>query len=235
MNSFARFNAASKRYDVFIYEDIGEGWFGGLSAKTFSEWMADAKKQKANALDIYINSYGGSVFEGIAIYNQIKRFDGEKAVHIDGIAASIASVIAMAGDTIDISANATAMIHQAWGLAVGTAEDMRKSADSLELLDATILDTYVARTGGKREDISAWMTAETWMNADDCVKRGFADKKTEGTIVAASSSTKLLDKFKNAPAHIKQAAHGSIDANHMVARMQMRAASLNRGREPVRA
>jgi ATP-dependent Clp protease protease subunit len=235
MNSFARFNAASKRYDVFIYEDIGEGWFGGLGAKAFSEWMADAKKQKAAALDIYINSYGGSVFDGIAIYNQIKRFDGEKVVHIDGIAASIASVIAMAGDEIRISANGTMMIHAPWGMAIGTADDMRKSADSLDLLDDTILDTYVARTKAKRDDVSAWMEAETWMNADDCIKRGFADKKDDSAMAAAAATTKLLDKFKNVPQHLHKAAAGSIDANHMVARMQMRAASLNRGREPVRA
>lgn len=231
---YARYNAATKRAEIFIYEDIGEGWYGGLSAKAFSERMAEVRKEKAKALDIYINSYGGSVFDGIAIYNQIKRFEGEKIVHIDGIAASIASVIAMAGDTINIAANGTMMIHNAWGMAVGTAEDMRAMAESLELTNGTIRDTYVARTKAADKDVRAWMDAETWMNADQCVERGFADAKTSAaseSAIAAAATSKLLAQFKHAPAALK--ARGR-DTDVMLARMQMRTAKFA-GREPAKA
>ena len=101
------------RGEIYIYEDIGEGWFGGLTAKAFSDTMREIGD--VSALDIYINSPGGSVFDGVAIYNQIKRFNGEKIIHIDGIAASIASVIAMAGDEIRIASNGMMMIHDPWG------------------------------------------------------------------------------------------------------------------------
>lgn len=220
MKFFAK--AAGKRGEIYIYEDIGEGWFGGISAKSFSEAMRDLGK--VSALDIYINSYGGSVFDGIAIYNQIKRFDGEKVVHIDGIAASIASVIAMAGDEIVIAANGTVMIHDPWGMSVGTADEMRKCADSLDLTRDTILDTYLARTKGDRKKISDWMAAESWMNADQAVERGFADKKVDEKRVAASAS-KVCDKFKNMPADLKRAARAPAT---MMARMDMRTASLPR-------
>jgi ATP-dependent Clp protease protease subunit len=234
MTFFARFNAASKRGEIYIYEDIGEGWFGGISANSVKDRMAEVKKEKATALDIYINSYGGSVFDGIAIYNQIKRFDGEKIVHIDGIAASIASVIAMAGDEIRIASNGTMMIHNAWGMAIGTADDMRAMADSLELTNQTILDTYLSRTGANAKDVKKWMDAETWMNADQCIERGFANKKTDQHAgQAAAMTTKLLAKFKNTPDHLKRG--NALSADVMVARMQMRTAKMNRGREPVRA
>lgn len=220
MKFFAKANG--KRGEIYVYEDIGEGWFGGISAKSFSEALRDLGK--VDALDIYVNSCGGSVFDGIAIYNQIKRFSGEKVVHIDGIAASIASVIAMAGDEIVIAANGTVMIHDPWGMAVGTAEEMRKAADSLDLTRQTILDTYIARTKGDSKKISAWMDAETWMNADQAIERGFADRKVDEKRVAASAS-KVSDKFKNMPAELKRSAPG---ASSMLARMDMRTTQLKR-------
>jgi ATP-dependent Clp protease, protease subunit len=220
--------AKGKRADIYIYESIGEGWFGGITAKSFADTLKEIGK--VDALDIYINSPGGSVFDGIAIHNQIKRFAGEKIVHIDGIAASIASVVAMAGDEIRIADNGMMMIHQPWGMAIGTADDMRKYAESLDKVHDTILDTYVSKTSAKRDQVDAWMTDETWMNADECVERGFATSKTESKSVQAAFA--MLNKFKNVPDAVKRRASAPV---LQLARMNMRASNLSRGASPARA
>lgn len=217
-----------KRGEIYVYEAIGEGWFGGITAKSFADTVKSLGK--VDALDIYINSPGGSVFDGIAIFNQIKRFDGEKVVHIDGIAASIASVIAMAGDEIHVADNGMLMIHDPWGFAVGTSEEMRKYADSLDKVRDVILDTYVAKTGGDRKEISEWMAAETWMNADECMERGFCTKKVEEKQTNAHFS--MLAKFKNTPEPLRR--HG-VESRSLLARMGVRTAQMNRGPAPAKA
>lgn len=226
MKFFAKANG--KRGEIYIYEAIGEGWFGGITAKSFNDSMRELGA--VNALDIYINSPGGSVFDGIAIHNQIKRHAAaEKIVHVDGIAASIASVIAMAGTEIRIADNGMFMIHDPWGMSIGTAEEMRKQAEALDKIRDTLLDTYVAKTGGDRKQISQWMSEETWMNADESVSRGFATKKTEEKAVKASFA--MLEKFSKVPDRLKADAV-SLDAKF--ARMQMRASQLNRGASPAK-
>lgn len=227
MNFFAK--TKGKRGEIYIYEAIGEGWFGGITAKAFADTLRDLGK--VDALDIYINSPGGNVFDGIAIYNQIRRFNGERVVCIDGIAASIASVIAMAGDEIRIADNGMMMIHDAWGLAIGTADEMRKTADSLDKVNGTILDTYVARTKGERSKIADWMSEETWMNAAECVDRGFADKKTEEKKVEASAFP-LLAKFKNTPETMRRQ---GLSAKSLIAAAQARTINMNRGASPAKA
>lgn len=209
--------AKGKRADVYLYESIGEGWFGGITAKSFADSLKEIGK--VDALDIYINSPGGSVFDGIAIYNQIKRFAGEKIVHVDGVAASIASVIAMAGDEIRIADNGMVMIHDPYGMSVGTADELRKYADSLDKVRDTILDTYVSKTAGDRKQIGQWMADETWMNADEAIERGFATLKTEGKKVKAEFP--MLARFKNTPQALMQQStaistlRASVDARLM--------------------
>jgi ATP-dependent Clp protease protease subunit len=226
MKFFAK--ATGKRGEIYVYEAIGEGWFSGITAKSFSDSLKELGS--INSLDIYINSPGGSVFDGIAIYNQIKRHQAaEKVVHVDGIAASIASVIAMAGTEIRIADNGMFMIHDPWGMTIGTAEDMRKQAQALDKIRDTLLDTYVARTGGDRKQISAWMSDETWMNADECVSRGFASKKTAEKAVKAEFA--MLEKFANVPEALKRQAV-SVDAR--LASMSMRVAQMNRGASPAK-
>lgn len=225
MNFFAK--TKGKRGEIYVYEAIGEGWFGGITAKSFADALRDLGK--VDALDIYINSPGGSVFDGIAIFNQIRRFNGEKIIHIDGIAASIASVIAMGGDEIHIAANGMMMIHDPWGVAFGTAGDMRKCADSLDKVRDTILDTYIAKTGGKKEQISDWMTAETWMNADEALERGFASKKTDDKNTKAAFP--MLDQFKNTPQQLRS---DGLQAKALIARMNMRTRHLNSGASPAK-
>jgi ATP-dependent Clp protease protease subunit len=227
MKFFAKANG--KRGEIYIYEAIGEGWFGGITAKSFSDSMRELGS--VSALDIYINSPGGSVFDGIAIFNQIKRHPAaEKIVHIDGIAASIASVIAMAGTEIRIADNGMFMIHDPWGVTVGTADEMRKQADALDKIRGTLLDTYVAKTGGDAKQISQWMTDETWMTADESVERGFATKKTTEKAVKAEFA--MLEKFAKAPDSIRCQA-SSTEARF--ARMNMQLTKLNRGASPAKA
>lgn len=224
--------ASGKRGEIYVYEAIGEGWFGGITAKSF----ADSLRELGNvaALDIYINSPGGSVFDGVAIHNLIKRHAAaEKIVHVDGIAASIASIIAMAGTEIRIAANGMLMIHDPWGMSIGTAADMRRQADALDKVRSTLLDTYVARTGREANQVSDWMTAETWMTADEAVDRGFADKKTDEKAVKAEFA--MLEKFARVPDQLRRQA-ASLDARF--ARMNMRLTRLNtqsRGASPAKA
>ena len=227
MKFFAK--TSGKRGEIYVYDAIGGGFFDeGVSAKSFAESLKALGN--VTALDIYMNSPGGSVFEGLAIYNQIKRSDGEKIVHIDGIAASIASVIAMAGDQVRIAPNGTIMIHDPWGMAMGTAADMRKSAESLDKVRDVLLENYVARTGAKREDISAWMTAETWMNADEAVERGFATSKVEEKQFSAAFP--MLDKFNHVPDSLRKQATGP---SSLLARMSMRVQQRNLGASPKNA
>lgn len=227
MKFFAKANG--KRGEIYLYEAIGEGWFGGITAKSFSDSIKELGS--VNAMDIYINSPGGSVFDGIAIYNQIKRHPAtEKTMHVDGIAASIASIIAMAGTEIRIADNGMFMIHDPWGMTIGTASEMRKQADALDKIRGTLLDTYVAKTGGDAKQISQWMTDETWMTADESVARGFATKKTAEKAVKAEFS--MLDKFAKVPDAIRRQAT-STEARF--ARMDMRLTQLNRGASAAKA
>lgn len=216
MNFYAKTSGKSKG-EVYIYEQIGEGWFGGISANAFQKTMKDVKD--VSELDIYVNSPGGNVFDGIAIYNQIMQHPAtRKTMHIDGLAASIASIIAMAGTEIQIAANGMFMIHDPYGLCMGTAEVMRKSADSLDKVRDTLLQTYVRRTGGDAKKISDWMSEETWMNADESVERGFATSKTEEKSMHAEFT--MLAKFAKVPDILKQSAANDVQAR--LASMNMR-------------
>ena len=223
---FAKANG--KRGSIYLYEEIGEGWFGGITAKAFADEVKNLGA--VTAVDIFINSPGGSVFEGLSIYNQIKRMPFQKDVHIDGIAASIASIIAMAGDTITIASNGTMMIHDPWGMAVGTAAEMRKSAEALDMLRDTLLDTYVSRTGGDRQKISDWMASESWMNADQSIERGFATTKTEEQQIMAAFP--MLAQFRNTPKSLKD---DSMNVKSLLARMDKRTMQLPRRASPATA
>ncbi len=181
--------------EIFIFDDIGEGFFSdGITPKSFA---ADLKALGAvRTLNIFINSPGGAVFDGVAIFNQLKRHTARKNVFIDGIAASIASVIAMAGDEINIAANGFIMIHEPFTMAFGTAADLRKTADQLEKINDTIINTYAARTGTPENVIGDLMAAETWMNAEEAVELGFADNITDEVAIAARFD---LSQFQNVP------------------------------------
>lgn len=186
-------NAGSKSADVYIYDEIG---FWGTEAREFVSRINGLDVEQIN---LHINSPGGSVFEGVTIYNALKQHKAKVAVYIDGLAASIASVIAMAGDTIEIASNAMVMIHKPTVVMWGQADDLRKEADLLDKIEDTIIDTYVARTNGDRDQIATWIEEETWFNADEALENGFADTKGEAKKAAASVAKWDLSLFDNAP------------------------------------
>lgn len=171
--------------ELYIYGDV-EGdsynwWTNEInrsetSANAFRETLAQYSNVKE--IKIYINSYGGSVFEGTAIYNQLKRHTAKKTVYIDGFACSVASVIAMAGDEVVMPKNALMMIHNAWMCAYGNAAELRKAADDLDTINNAGKQAYLQKAGDKidSEELSAKMDAETWLTAEDCIKYGLADR-----------------------------------------------------------
>jgi ATP-dependent Clp protease, protease subunit len=162
--------------DLLIYDAIGEDMWtgGGVTPKGVAEQLKNLSGVKT--LNIYINSPGGSVFDGEAIYNQLRRFEAKKNVIVDGLAASAASFIAMAGDKITMGHGSQMMIHRAMGGAYGFESDLRAVADVLGMLSGTIADIYAKRTGKPQAEILALMDAETWMDPQKALELGFADE-----------------------------------------------------------
>lgn len=189
-----------KALSVYIYGDI-EALPEQADDIMRSERSAQALRDRLDAagdierIDIYINSYGGSVFEGTAIYNQLKRHPAKKVVHIDGFACSIASVIAMAGDEVLMPKNTLMMIHNAWMMAVGTAAELHKAAEDLDKINAAGRQAYLIKSGGRlnEKDLIEMMDAETWLTAEDCIKYGLADgyEKADAEIDEDEAATKL--------------------------------------------
>jgi ATP-dependent protease ClpP protease subunit len=153
-------------------------------------------------LSVRINSDGGDVFEGIAIYNALAGRKARVEVHVDALAASIASVIAMAGDEIIVAGNAMLMVHSAWTLADGNADELTKIAETLRKVDDTIRATYAARVGDRAtpEQIAEWVAAETWMSASEAVERGFADRV--GDLKTGAQAAIKPGRFRNTPKHL---------------------------------
>lgn len=181
-----RMLAKKDRGEIYLYGPVGADWFGdGVSAKVFAD---DLKKLGAvSTIDVRINSEGGDVFAGKAMYSLLKEHKAKVIVHVDGLAASAASFIAMAGDEIEIDEGAFVMIHDAYGGARGRAKDLRDYADLLDSVNASIVDTYVARTKNDAATIRKWMDEETWMAGKDAVSRGFADRLAGGKAKARAS------------------------------------------------
>ena len=183
--------------EIFLYDDIGDGWFGGVSSKQFASDLRSFGDVKD--ITVRIDSAGGNVFVGHVMYNLLREHDATITVKIDGMAASIASVIAMAGDDIEISENAVMMVHNPWGVAIGESEDIRKEADRLVAIRSSIVSAYVGRTKQEEAKISEFMNAETWLSADQAVELGFADRLNQETLLAASAADWRRYRYQNVP------------------------------------
>ena len=177
---------ANRSAEVFIYGDIGESWDGEtVAAKQFVKDMAALD---ADTLAVRINSVGGSVHDGLAIFNTLKRHKASVTVSIDGLAASIASLIAMAGDTIEMAENAVLMIHAPWTFAGGNATAMREMADTLDTYAAAMANSYV-REGGLDYDAALVLLTDGvdhWYGADDALAAGLVDRIVDAMPLAAS-------------------------------------------------
>lgn len=160
--------------DLYFYGDIVSDWWGAWTdSDQYPEAIRDFLKDKdGKSLNIYINSGGGSVFAGIAIYNMLRRHKGYKSVYVDGMAASIASVIALAGDRIIVPSNAFIMIHKPWNFCEGNANDFRKMADDLDAVESGILNVYKDHLaeGVSLDDIRRMVDEETWLCGEEAAK-----------------------------------------------------------------
>lgn len=185
-------NAKSQVADIFIYDMIG-GW--GITAENFAKdlkLLGDVK-----TINLHINSDGGDVFDGRAIFSLLVQHSARIITHVDGLAASIASLIALAGNEVRMADGSFFMIHNAWGVGIGEAKDLRKVADLLDSVNNSIIDTYQSRSKQSREDIITWMNDETWMTANEAKDKGFADVVSEPLKVAAQLSDPY--SFKRPP------------------------------------
>lgn len=180
--------ASDSSAEIWIYADIGESWWGEtVTAKDFVKEVAALDVEQ---ITVRINSYGGSVADGIAIYNALKRHKASVTVSVDGIAASIASLIAMAGDRVEIAENALMMLHAPWGYTAGNSAELRQYADLLDKWAHSMAASYAAKTGKSVEDVMTWLTdgEDHWFSADEAVAEGLADASTTAIPVAASAT-----------------------------------------------
>lgn len=190
---------ANDTAEISIYDEIG---FWGITAKSFSKDLK-ALGNNLKQINLHIHSPGGDVFDGIAIYNLLKNHPANVTVYIDGLAASMASVIAMAGNEVIMPENAMMMIHKPWGIQGGDAEDMRKYADLLDKVENTLIPAYANKTGKTPEELAEMLSAETWLNGKECVEQGFADKLAEPLVAMASIKSRKLEDFTNMPKAMK--------------------------------
>jgi ATP-dependent Clp protease protease subunit len=196
--------------ELLVYEDIGVNWWdgSGVSAKTVRQQIDQAGI--FTRISVRINSPGGDAFEGVAIYNLLRAQKKPVDVYVDGIAASAASIIAMAGDTITMGVNTMMMIHNAWSVCVGSADDMRKMGDTLDRVSAAVAQTYVDRAKLSAEDVKALMDEESWLGAQECLDKGLAtaiaqNDENDDAAMAMARNFKALAHMKKVPEKLRNA------------------------------
>lgn len=215
--------AADDAVEVFIYEaivsDADEAeWFGGIAPESF---VRDLRAITAGTIRLRINSPGGSVFGARAIEQALREHPARVVAHIDGLAASAATFVAMAADEVVMQPGALWMVHKAWTLAMGNADDLRATTSLLDKIDGTLVDTYARRTGKQPEQIADWMAAETWFTADEAVQAGFADRVSDAAVKAAARWD--LSAYRNAPAASQPAPQQpvAVDAAALLRRLSV--------------
>jgi ATP-dependent protease ClpP protease subunit len=208
-------------YDSIVSDDATADWFGGVSAQAL---VPQIRAIKGGTINLRINSPGGDVFAAQAICQAIRETSAKVVAHIDGYAASAATVIATAADDVKISDGAMYMIHCGWTMAMGNAEEMRATAGLLDKIDATMCAQYARKTGLAEADVLVMMQAETWFTAQEAVEKGFANSIAESPKVAASWD---MSAYSNAPAPAAEALTPAATDHHR-ARQQQRIAMLAR-------
>lgn len=195
--------------EILLYDVIGRDWWsgGGCTAADISQAIKDAGD--FSSITMRVNSPGGDVFEGVAIYNLVKAQGKPVTVYVDGIAASAASFISMAGDRVVMGLGSMMMVHNAWTMAMGNAGDLRKVADTLDKVSASFSEIYTARTGMNAAEIASLMDEETWLSAEDAVTYKFADEVAKEPAKDSKKALALASKFsalfKSAPSFEEQA------------------------------
>lgn len=181
---------------ITMFDVIGEDFWtgGGVTAKKVASQLRAIGDRP---IEVQVNSPGGDMFEGIAIYNVLREHPQPVTVKIMGMAASAASIIAMAGDQVEIGAASFLMIHNCWVVAIGNRHDMRETADFLEPFDAAMVDVYAARSKGDAKTIAKWMDAETYMSGSMAIDRGFADALLSADAMTVDEKAKAADRSLN--------------------------------------
>lgn len=202
---------------IYLYGTIGDDWWD-------DESMPAAKFVKllngfgGEPVDIFVNSPGGSVFDGSAIYTAIQRYEGHVRAFIDGLAASAASYCILSADEVLISPSATMMIHDPFMYAQGNAEELRSAADSLDKLAETIRSIYAAKSDMDEEEIKNLMSAETWFTAAEAIACGLADGYCEEKAVSNSYNERLMAQFKHVPNGLSAATKPTCNDETTIAR-----------------
>jgi len=210
--------------EIYVYDQIGvDSWGEGVGAKDFAS--AVKTLGDVSAINLYINSAGGSVFEAVAMQSTLERHPAQKLVFIDGLAASAASILAMVGDEITIAANGMMMIHNPWAFGQGEADDFRKLAENLDKIRSSAAQAYAKRSGQNVAQIEKWMDAETWMSGQDAVDNGFADRLSAPVEIAAMAALDVAH-FRNAPDLSSGNKREDLQQNLLIARAQARAVRL---------
>jgi len=199
-NSWFRMKANDEKYEaeIYIYDEIG---YWGVTAKQFVkdlQGLGDVKNIK-----LHINSPGGDVFDGIAIYNALRNHGAAITVYIDGLAASMASIIAMVGNPVIMPENTMLMIHKPWGFAGGDANDMRDYADLLDKVETVLIPAYAQKTGMDPAKIAEMLEDETWLDGNECLALGFADQVIPSLQAMACINSKRLEDFEKMPQSLK--------------------------------
>lgn len=182
---------------ITMFGSIGEDYWsgGGITAKSVT---AQLRAIGDRPVEVQVNSPGGDMFEGIAIYNVLREHSQPVTIKIMGMAASAASVIAMAGDTVEIGAASFLMIHNCWVVAVGNRHDMTETAGYLAPFDRAMADVYAHRSGRTAAECAAWMDAETYMSGSVAIERGFADSLLPADKTTRDENAKAADRERTA-------------------------------------
>lgn len=188
---------ATNSAELYIYGDIYDSWWSDETNSAVSLKDKLLELGDINEINLHINSLGGDVFEGLAMFNLLKQHKANVKVYIDGIAASIASVIAMAGDTIYMPKNSMMMIHNCWSYACGNSKEFRKLADDLDKIMEASIESYMSKINITKEELKELLDNETWLTAQECFDMGFADEILPiSDDIEQSASKSIMDLVK---------------------------------------
>ncbi len=194
---FMRAEAAGESATLWLYDAIvQDDYWGGVSAISFAKELTAIT---APTIHLHINSPGGDVFAARAMEQLMREHPSQIIAHIDGYAASSASYVALAADQVLIGAGAQYMIHKAWTIACGNADEISKTVALLNHIDASLIETYARETGQDAQQIADWMAAETWFNAEQAVQYGFADAIAGSEDAQALEQSWDMAAYRNAP------------------------------------
>ena len=212
-------NQDEKRADIYIYGDI-TSWPWLESDVSSYNLAKEIEGLEVDQINVYINSYGGEVAEGLAIYNALRRHKATVRTYCDGFACSAASIVFMAGDERVMSNASLLMIHNAWMLAMGDQNDLRKNADDLEVINAATIQAYLNHVNISEDKLKEMMDAETWISAADALEMGFATAVVNpATTDKAAASLRQRQQIRDAILS-RQSQRSSLDVDALAARLK---------------